>query len=78
MARELVSKVQQMRKNNDYNIVDRIIIYYNGNDEFKRVIEKYNDFIKKETLAKEIVFKDTTTELVNLNGLDVALELSKI
>jgi isoleucyl-tRNA synthetase len=78
MARELISKVQQMRKNNDYNIVDRIIIYYNGNDEFKRVIEKHMNFIKQETLAEEILFKSITTELVNLNGLDVALELSKI
>ena len=44
IARELVSKVQQMRKSKDFDVVDRINIYYNGNDDFKRVIEKHNDF----------------------------------
>jgi isoleucyl-tRNA synthetase len=78
IARELVSKVQQMRKNNDYDIVDRIYIYYNGNDEFKRVIDKYNDFIKQETLAEDIIYKESASEQVNLNGLDVSLEVSKV
>lgn len=78
MARELISKVQQMRKNNEFDVIDRINIYYNGNDEFKRVIEKHNDFIKKETLAEDIIFKNAASEQVNLNGVDVALEVSKV
>jgi isoleucyl-tRNA synthetase len=78
IARELVSKVQQMRKSSDFDIIDRIYIYYNGNDEFKRVVSKYNDFIKKETLAEEIIYKESASELVNLNGLDVSLEVSKV
>ena len=78
IARELVSKVQQMRKSKDFDVVDRINIYYNGNDDFKRVIEKHNDFIKRETLAVDIIYKETAEEKVNLNDLDVALEVSKI
>ena len=35
IARELVSKVQQMRKNSDFDVADRINIYYKGNDDFK-------------------------------------------
>jgi isoleucyl-tRNA synthetase len=78
IARELVSKVQQMRKSNDFDIIDRIHIYYNGNDEFKRVVNKYNDFIKQETLAEEIIYKESAREQINLNGLDVSLEVSKV
>jgi isoleucyl-tRNA synthetase len=77
MARELVSKVQQMRKNSNFDVVDRINLYYNGNDEFKRVIDKYQDFIKQETLSENIIFKDIKGEEVNLNGIDVILEVSK-
>lgn len=78
IARELVSKVQQMRKNSDFDVADRINIYYKGNDDFKRVIEKHNEFIKQETLALNIEYNEDASEEVNLNGLDVALSVSKI
>lgn len=78
IARELISKVQQMRKSSNFDVIDRINIYHNGNDEFKRVIAKHEDFIKQETLAENIIFKDNASEQVNLNGLDVALEVSRI
>ncbi|MDD2203600.1 MAG: isoleucine--tRNA ligase [Bacilli bacterium] len=78
MARELISKIQQMRKNNDFDVIDRIKIYYNGNDDIKRAIEKYNEFIKKETLAEEIIFQDNINEKFNLNGFDVFLDVIKI
>jgi isoleucyl-tRNA synthetase len=77
MARELVSKVQQMRKNNDYDVIDRIVIYYQGNDDFRRVINIHNDFIKQETLASEIIFSDKALEEINLNGIDVLITIEK-
>lgn len=77
MARELVSKVQQMRKTSDFDVVDRITIYYNGDDDFKKVIDKHSDFIKKETLAEDIIYKESASEKVNLNGVDVALEVER-
>ena len=39
IARELISKIQQLRKNKDFNIVDRINIYYSHNDEIEEAIE---------------------------------------
>ena len=54
IARELISKVQQLRKNKDFNIVDRINIYYEENEKLEKVIEEFMDTIKNETLAIEI------------------------
>ena len=77
IARELVSKIQQTRKNNGYEVIDRIYIYYDG-EELTRVINKHNDFIKKETLAENIIVSNSLKEIVSLNGIEIKLEIEKI
>ena len=74
VARELVSKVQQMRKTNNYNITDRIIIYYDGNNDFEQVLVEFDNYIKNDTLAVEITKKEIS-EKIDLNGLEVGIEL---
>ncbi len=77
VARELISKVQQMRKTNNYNVIDRINIYYDGSEEFELVLSEYKDYISKDTLAINIIKKDITDKL-DLNGIEVGLEIEKI
>jgi len=77
IARELISKVQQLRKNKDFNITDRIYIYYYS-DELMDKIKDYIDFIKKETLCDSIISEKTTDEVTNLNGIDVYLEVKRV
>ena len=68
IARELVSKVQNLRKTKDFDIADRITLYYNGDDEVTEAVNKFDDFIKNETLSTEIVVKFNLKEEVDLNG----------
>ena len=77
IAREMISKVQQLRKNNDFDIVDRINIYYQGNEDFEKTLNKYVDYIKNETLSIEIVSKEGLTNKFDLNGLEVYLDVEK-
>jgi isoleucyl-tRNA synthetase len=77
VARELVSKVQQMRKTNDYDVIDRINIYYDANEEFEVVLEKYLDYIKNETLAVNIT-KKSILEKLDLNDLEVGIEIERV
>ncbi len=77
VARELISKVQQLRKNKDFNVVDRINIYYSKNDDMVNAIRSFSDLIKQETLADEIIEKENIGELVNLNGIEVNLDVEK-
>ena len=78
IARELISKVQQLRKNKDFEITDRIKIYYEKNDEFTSSIENFMETIKNETLAVEIIEKENSGEKVDLNGIEVTIDVEKI
>ena len=77
IVREFISKVQQMRKTNDYEMMDRINIYYTNNDEFNNAIKDYIDFIKVETLADNLIIKDEIENKLDLNGIVVGIELEK-
>ncbi|MDD4726233.1 MAG: DUF5915 domain-containing protein, partial [Tissierellia bacterium] len=78
-AREFVSKVQQMRKNNGYEVLDNINIFYEGSDEIKLAIDEFEEFIKKETLAKSIEkTNDESLEKQDLNGQITGIKLEKI
>ncbi len=51
LAREIVRRIQSMRKNADFNIEDRIETWYQGEGEIIDVIESWRDYIKAETLT---------------------------
>ena len=77
LARELVSKVQNMRKEKDFNIEDRINLFYNGDSYFESVLKEFESYIKEETLALSLIKKEDLTNLVKLNVLDVYLDIEK-
>ena len=78
IVREFISKVQQIRKTNDYEMMDNINIYYSHNDEFNKSIKNYIDFIKKETLAIDLIESDENYEnTYDLNGIELGIRLEK-
>ena len=78
IARELISKVQQLRKTKDFNITDRIYIYYYTDIDLLKKLDKYLDFIKKETLCDMIIQEKIVDEISNLNGIDVYLDVKRV
>lgn len=54
LAREFVNRIQNMRKEADFDVVDRITIGYEGSDKHDEAIESMKEYIKKETLADEV------------------------
>ena len=77
IAREFVSKVQNLRKIKDFDIIDRINIYYMGDTLVSESIDEYKEFIKNETLAIEIIRKEVEFE-VDLNGHSATIDVEKI
>lgn len=78
-AREFVSKVQQMRKNNDFEVIDNIKVYFDGDDEIAKALELYKDYIMQETLAVSIErVKDDSFEKQNLNDHDTGIKIEKV
>lgn len=78
VVREFISKVQQIRKTNDYEMMDRITIYHSSDDRFSKSIKDYIEFIKKETLADELIASDESFEnTYDLNGIEIGIKLEK-
>ena len=77
IARELVRKIQSMRKELDLVITDHIKIYYNGSEVLDKVINNFEDYIKNETLSDEIIKQDNISELFELNEEKAELKIEK-
>ena len=77
IAREIVSKVQNMRKTEDYNVSDRIIIDYNGDEDIKEALKVFKDYVAKETLAVEINYNEELKALVDINGHAVNISVKR-
>ena len=54
MARELVRRIQNLRRAADFELTDRIITFYTASDPIRRVIESFGDYIRQETLSDEL------------------------
>ena len=67
-AREFISKIQQIRKSSNLDVLDNIVIEFSSDDEISNAIESFKDYIKSETLALEInKVEDESLEKHNLN-----------
>jgi len=74
-VREIISKVQTMRKENGFEVMDRITIFAQGNEKIAKLMQDNAETIKKITLADELVYDklDGFTKEWNINGEKVTL-----
>ena len=80
LARELVNKIQFTRKENDFDIMDRIDIFFYANDEIANVFDEFADYIKSETLADNYFREREKHEDMkkwDVNGKEVYISLLK-
>ena len=76
LAREIVSKIQNLRKTLDFDISDRINIVYNSDPKVEEAIKQYEQYIKDETLSLTIT-KGEAKELVKINDYDMYISITK-
>ena len=77
-VREIISKVQNMRKNYEgLQVTDTIELYYNGNDLLASIIEKNKEEIQKETLARVLAVGDINSQEWDINGEKMKLGIKK-
>lgn len=77
IARELVSKIQQLRKSSDFEITDRIEVSYQADEEVEKAIANNLEYMKEETLALTITSKENLKDKFDINGHEVYLEVIK-
>ncbi|MDU1412997.1 MAG: isoleucine--tRNA ligase [Clostridium sp.] len=77
-VREILSKIQNMRKESGFEVSDKIHLHVSGNEMLENIIKKFEEQIKRDTLAIEIVYNSekATTE-VKVNGEKLLLEVVK-
>jgi isoleucyl-tRNA synthetase len=80
LARELVRRIQEMRKSAGFEIADRIRLGYEGDPEVARVIEAWRDYIAQETLTEAFLPSATSgyIEEHNIDGRSVKLAVERL
>lgn len=77
-AREMISRIQQMRKAADFQVLDEINVYYSCEEAFEKGIESHRDYIMSETLTVTLEkSEDKVFEEFELNGCSVKLFVEK-
>jgi len=78
-VREVISKVQTMRKDSGFEVTDRIVCRVGSNRTLCSLIERNQDFIKDEVLAELIEFSDDLNgKRWNINGESLDIEVERI
>ena len=80
MLREVLSKVQNMRKDRGFEVLDRINLYVSGNSIVEEIVKKFEDTIKHDTLADSVVYNEErkTAEEVSINGEKVMFDVEVV
>ncbi len=79
LMREIVSKVQNMRKEAGFEVLDRIRLYYQADDEIEAVLAKHEEMISTDILALEILeLGNREGTKWNINGHDVTLLVERV
>lgn len=71
MARELINRIQNIRKDSGLEITDRIIVTITPNEQVANAVESYGDYIKTQVLADDIVLADN-------NGIEIEFDDFKL
>jgi isoleucyl-tRNA synthetase len=78
LAREFVSRIQNMRKEADFEVIQRIALTVAGDADLVAAVTKYADYIKTETLCEALSFAETVeVEPCDLNGHQVWIRIAK-
>lgn len=77
LMRELVSKIQTMRKESGFNVTDHIVVTYSCGEKLAEVIEKYKSEIMQDTLADSVT-AGSGASLKDINGEEISLSLEVV
>ncbi len=80
-ARELVNKIQNMRRQAGFQVMDKIKVDIKGTERIEKAVESFEDYIKKETLAEAISCSGEKGELSlewDINGEKTKISVTRI
>ena len=83
LVREVVHRIQGMRRSANFDVTDRIVTYYQGPSEFADVMQgAFADYIRDETLSTQLVDgspdKEAATESTKIEGMEITLAVHQV
>ena len=79
VARELVNRIQNIRKNSDFNVTDKINVSISDHERIVSAISQFGDYIKAEVLAENITTGENAGEETEIyDDLSVTIEVKKV
>ena len=77
--REIISKIQTMRKEADFEVMDKIVVYCQGNDKIAELLTSHREAIQSEVLALEVRIGETKGYVKDwsINGEEVTLGVER-
>ena len=79
-VREIISKIQTMRKEAGFEVMDKISVYVKDNQKIQEVVENHKEQIQDEVLAEQVIFgaSDGYVKEWNINSEKVTMGVVKI
>ena len=77
MARELINRIQNLRKESGLEITDRIVVSIDPHKETDEALETFGDLVRQQVLANEIVVKPTGGDEIDLGDFTTHIAISK-
>ncbi|CAM3493732.1 isoleucine--tRNA ligase [Flavobacterium psychrophilum] len=79
IARELVNRIQNLRKDSGYDVTDKITVSVEKNDKINQAILDNQDYIKSETLTKELILLDSIENgtIIEFDDIKTMILISK-
>ncbi|MDD4817887.1 MAG: isoleucine--tRNA ligase [Victivallaceae bacterium] len=77
LAREIVSRIQNLRKEMEFEVSDRIRLYYQVPDSCAAVFGEFGEYLKNEVLAVEISAAKLDGEPLDVNGFECRFKIEK-
>lgn len=79
--REIVSKIQTMRKDNNFDVLDKIIVYISKNSKIENIVKKHKQLLLKDIMAKEVIVGESDGNAISkewdINSENVEIGIKK-
>ena len=76
IARELVNRIQNIRKSNGYEIVDKILVEIESRDEINEAVKEYSNYIASQTLAVSVLLSPALSDAIELEFDEYTVKVS--
>ncbi len=78
MAREIINRIQNLRKESGFEITDRISVKITPKEEIKKSLDTFSDYVKAQVLADEILFSENDGKEIDFEDFKINIKIEKI